>query len=129
LRLQQLLVGDPTAKILMLDTFNEVLLQCFSRKHKQLTSQYSKAAGNKPHPDFGNWLNHSQLAMVLPKGIQWFQEVHNNRVKADLAHAKIKGGKTKGKPTKPISYEKADKIVKRAKIAWAELISEWKKIL
>ncbi len=129
LRLQKLLVGDPTAKILMLDTFNEVLFQCFSRKHKQLTSHYSKAAGNKLHPDLGNWLNHPQLAMVLPKGIQWFKEVHNDRVKADLAHAKMKGGKANGKSTKPISYKKADNLIKRAKTAWAELISEWKKIL
>lgn len=129
LRLQKLFVGDPTARIMMLDTFNELLLQCFSQKHKQLTSHYSKAAGNKPHPDLGAWLDDPKLATALPKGIQWFKELHSNRVKADLAHAKMKGGKRKGKPTKPISYKKADNLIKRAKIAWAELILEWRKII
>ena len=106
-----------------------MLLQCFSRKHKQLTSHYFKAAGNKPHPDLGAWLDNPKLVMALPKGIQWFKGVHSNRVKGDLAHAKVKGIKRKGKPTKPISYKKTDNLIKRAKIAWAELILEWKKIL
>jgi hypothetical protein len=129
LRVQQLQVGDPGARVLMLDTFNEVLLQAFSRKHSSLSSAYSAAAGKAPHPDFGNWLNHPSLAAVLARGVVWFRNVHKTRVGADLAHAKLKGGSKKGTPTKPVSFKKANALMKRAPAAWAELILEWKKIL
>jgi hypothetical protein len=53
----------------MLDTFNEVLLEAFSRKYSFLTGAYSVAAGKAAHPAFGNWLNHPSLASVLPYGV------------------------------------------------------------
>jgi hypothetical protein len=129
LRLQQLQVGDPGARLLMLDTFNEVLLQAFSMAHLSLARAYSAAAGKKPHPDLGNWLNHPSLASVLPHGINWFKNVHDTRRGADLAHAKLMGGSKKGTSTKPVTFEKADLLMKKAPAAWAELILEWKKIL
>ena len=125
LRLQNLQVGDPSARIMMLDTFNEVLLQSFSKKHPNLTSKYSKAAGGKSHPNLGNWLNNPELAKILPKGIMWFKEVHKTRVKTDLAHARGE----KGAATKPVTFEKADKLMKNAPSALDELIKEWVKIL
>ena len=129
LRLQQLQVGDPGARILMLDTFNEVLLQAFSMAHFSMASAYVAAAGKKPHPDLGNWLNHPSLASVLPYGIKWFKNVHNTRRGADLAHAKLMGGRKKGISTKPVTFEEADMLMKKAPAAWAELLQEWKKIL
>lgn len=92
-------------------------------------SAYSKAAGKVSHPDFGNWLNHPLVATALPSGINWFGNVHKTRVGADLAHAKRKGLSKRGASTKPVTFEKADALMKRAPAARAELITEWKKTL
>jgi hypothetical protein len=129
LRLQQLQVGDPGARVLMLDTFNEVLLQAFSRAHFSLAGAYSAAAGKNPHPDFGNWLNHPLLAQVLPHASNWFRDVHNIRVSTDLAHAKLRGGSKKGASTQPVTFKTAETLMKKAVAAYAELLLEWKKIL
>jgi len=128
LRLQELQVGDPSARIMILDTFNEILLQAFSLKHPNLITAYSKAAAGS-HPDLGNWLNNPLLSKVLPKGIAWYKDVHNTRVAADLSHAKMKSGKKKGAPTKPVSFREAENLMKKSQAAWAELIIEWKKVL
>jgi len=127
LRLQQLAVVDPTSWVLMLDTFNEVLVKVFSLAHPATTAAYTKA--NPPklhHPDWGNWLTNSAIAKALPKGVAWLKEVHETRVKADLAHAK---GKKDGIATKPVSFTKRDKLRREAQVPWAELIVEWKKII
>jgi len=129
LRLQKFEVGDPSARILILDTFNEVFLQSFSKNHPVLASEYLKAAGNKPHPDLGNWLHNPNLANSLPKGITWFRDVHITRLEADLAHAKMKVRKRKGAATKPVTFNKANKLMKSAPKAWDELIKEWTKTL
>ena len=127
LRLQRLAVGDPSARILMLDTFNEALLQVFSRSHLTLAGPYTKAIPHKkPHPDYGAWLNQKDLEKVLVKHTQWYRDVHKARVECDLAHVKAKAT---GAHTRPISYDDARKIMKQAQFAWAELISEWKKIV
>lgn len=127
LRLQQLAVGDPTSWVLMLDTFNEVLVKAFSKLHPTTVAAYAKATPAKQHaPDWGNWLANPTIAKVLPKGIDWLKEVHETRVKADLAHAK---GKKSGIATKPISFGKRDKLRREAQVLWAELIIEWKKII
>jgi hypothetical protein len=47
-------------------------------------------------------------------------------VACDLAHAKAKRS---GKPTRPISFKRADKLMKGAQVAWAELIREFKDAL
>jgi hypothetical protein len=64
-----------------------------------------------------------------PHGINWFRNVHNIRVGADLAHAKLKGGSIRGASTKPVTFKVADTLMKKAPSAWAELILEGKKIL
>lgn len=126
LRLQQFEVGDPSAWVLILDTFNEVLLQNFSRRHPLLKTPFAAATPVKSaHPDYGNWLNHPALASVLPNAAKWFDDVHSVRVKADLAHAKSK----KGISTRPVSYRKKDSLQQSAQRCWAEIIREWKKIL
>jgi hypothetical protein len=126
LKLQQLLIGDPTTRITLLDTFNELLLQNFSAKHLLLSVPYAKAKGAAAVPDLGNWVNNGALTRQLPRGSKWFGDVHNARVTGELAHAK---GKKTGKTTRPISFKKADALMKGAQSAWAELITEWKKFL
>ncbi len=126
LRLQQLAVGDPSSWVLMLDTFNEVLGQAFSSAHPVTVAAYKKAIPPKQHhPAWGNWLTNPALAAVLPKGIGWLKDVHQTRVKADLAHAMTK----KGVATRPVSFAKRDKLRRGAQVPWAELIREWKEII
>jgi hypothetical protein len=110
----------------MLDTFNEVLIQNFSRRHALLAAAFASATPpGSSHPDYGNWLKHPKVATFLPRSIAWLQSVHDTRVKADLAHAKSK----KGKSTRPISYGARNKIRREAQAAWAELIRVWKTVV
>ena len=131
LRVQELKIGDPTSMILMPDTFNEVLVQAFSRMHSGLSSAYLLAAGPKAaNPDYGAWLNNlatsKKIVSPLPlKALKWFLDVHDARVKGDLAHAKSKNGKS----TKPISYKRAGTLFAGGKPAWQVLLIEWEKIL
>lgn len=124
-RLQRLLVGDPTARIMMLDTFNELLIQCFSRRHPSLASAYSRSAGRRPHPGYGAWLNHPALGTVLRVGTPWFQKVHDARVQGDLAHAKGRAGRYRGKHTRAISFRKAEQLQLGAVVPWRELVGAW----
>lgn len=129
LRLQQFAVGDPTSWVLMLDTFNEVLVKAFSVAHPSTNAAFRNLITPKQHaPDWGWWLGmpNAPIAKVLPKGITWLKEVHETRVKADLAHAK---SKKQGIPTRPVSFRKRDKLRRKAQVPWAELIVEWKKII
>jgi len=126
-RLQELLIGDPTARITLLDTFNELLIQNFSANHPTLEAAYAAATPPRAKvPDLGNWLNNATFVSRLPKASIWFRAVHHARVEGELAHAKAK--KT-GRPTRPISYRQAEKLMRGAQSAWAEIISEWRKIL
>jgi hypothetical protein len=121
LAFQRLLIGDPTARITLLDTFNELLLQNVSSRHPSLKAAYLKATGpNSKIPDLGNWLRNPTLTSQLPNASKWFLDVHKARVEGELAHAKAK---TTGKPTRPISFAQADKLLKGAQRAWAELMA------
>jgi Reverse transcriptase (RNA-dependent DNA polymerase) len=128
LRLQQLMIGDPSARVMILDTFNESLIQAFSTRHATLAAPYSACVRpGKTVPDYGAWLYHGNALLgVLPRATLWLRDVHKLRVKADLAHAKDQ--KT-GVHTRPISFREADAFFKRAQLSWAELIREWIKIL
>lgn len=126
LRLQEL---DPDARIMVLDTFNEALIQSFSRRHSALSPLFRAAAGGRAHPNYGSWLHNPALQSVLPRRVHWFRWVHKARVGSALAHAEHLKGPKKGLPTEPISRRKADKIMKNAPPAYAELLLAWKKIL
>ena len=127
LRLQKLMIGDLSARVMCLDTFNESLIQVFSAKHPALKADFAKCVKKgKVVPDFGAWLWHNSLKGALPKGHPWLADVHKLRVKVDLAHAKDQ--KT-GAHTRPVSFKAADALFKKAQHAWAELIREWIKIL
>ena len=126
LPLQELVIGDASSWVLMLDTFNEVLIQNFSLRHRLLAMAFSSATPTaSSHPDYGNWLKHPRLATVLPRSIGWLQDVHAARVKADLAHAKSR----KGRSTKPVSYGTRNRLKRGAQVAWAEIIRVWRTII
>lgn len=126
LRLQEFEIGDPSGWVCMLDTFNEVLVQNFSRSHAALKAAFARATPpTKANPDYGAWLNQNNLNAVIPASKVWFLEVHNTRVTADLAHAKS----GKGKSTRSVTYRQRERLLKRAPAAWAQLIKAWKRIL
>ena len=129
IELQKLLVGNPSARLLMLDTFNEILTQNFSLSHPLLRGPYLKAAGKNPQPDFGGWLLQPFISKVLLTAAPWFKTIHDARVGNELAHAKVKKGRQGGKPTKPIGFAEIERLMRPASAAWADLIREWKKIL
>jgi len=129
LHLQKLRVQDPTAQVMLLDTFNEMLVQAFSQRHPLLAKAYKKASGNDPNPNYGNWLNHLKLSKVLPNSTSWFIQVHNARYRADLSHAKSKKGSYSGKPTREITFDEAKYHWKKSNQSWQELFNEWAKII
>jgi hypothetical protein len=54
IRLQRFELGDPSAYVLILDTFNEALIQALSRKHRGLAAAFKAGAKNgRVLPDFG----------------------------------------------------------------------------
>jgi hypothetical protein len=129
IQLQKLLVGNPSARLLMLDTFNEILTQNFSVNHPALTSQYLAAAGKHAQPEWGNWLGQPFLSSVLATAAPWFKAVHDTRIGNELAHAKQKKGSAGGKPTKPIRFAEMERLMRPGPAAWADLMREWKQIL
>lgn len=128
LRLQQLMIRDPSARVMILDTFNESLIQAFSTRHPSLNAPYAACIKKgKAVPDYGRWLYEGNALLgILPRGTPWFRDVHKLRVKVDLAHAKDQ--KT-GVHTRAITFKEADTLLKRAQLAWAELIRAWISIL
>ena len=124
LRLQQLATGDPSARVMMLDVFNESLVQAFSTRHALLKGSYKACTRPKQAvPDYGSWLYYkNSLHGVLPNATPSLRDVHESRRKVDLAHARDR--KT-GMHTRAISFRDADKLFKKAQHSWAELIREW----
>ena len=122
LRVQTLRNGDQTARILIIDTFNDFLCQKFCSVHPSLSGPYKSAAGKKHHPDFGAWISQPQQAKLLPNANAWFVSIHDARIKSDLAHASQSAG---GKHTKPITRQQAEKLWAGAKVAYSELLQEW----
>jgi hypothetical protein len=128
-RLQHLRVIDPTAFVLMLDTFNEILIQAFSRCHAGLAPAFAAAAGKASIPDYGNWLGNGMLQKEIPVVVPWLSEVHKLRLAADLAHAKHKKGPKAGRPTTTISYDQVTKLMRGAREAWDGLIHAWQPLV
>jgi hypothetical protein len=128
IRLQALEGGDPTTWVMMLDTFNEVLIQGLSNLNPTLHAAFVAMAKKKGKavPDFGAWLRDRMLNCALPKSITWLQKVHAIRVKADLAHAKDQ--KT-GRPTRPVSFPIRDALRRGCQISWAEIIRAFHALL
>ncbi|GEM_PF-1649351 len=118
--------GNPSVLVTILDGFNDLLIQRFSRKHKALAKPFRKAAGKKAAiPDFGNWLRNPALIVALPKSCPIFLRCHEMRLKAEIAHATDK--KT-GQFTRPVSYRERDSIIRKLRIAYRELLGVWSSI-
>ncbi len=134
--LRMLELADPGAKVMLLDTFNEVLIQEISKKHPSLTVAYQSAAQNNKklackHPDFGNWLNNGTFKLFFVNGASIFLEIHGARLESDLAHGRHKvgtGPNAQVRLTKPISFERADALLRKCRIAWAELLSAFQSL-
>jgi hypothetical protein len=118
--------GNPSLLITLLDSFNDLLIQRFSREHKALKKAFRKAAGKKAKiPDFGSWLQDGSLTSALPKACPIFLECHRLRVRTEIAHA---SDKKTGRFTRPVSYYEKARITKKLKTAYVELLAEWTKI-
>jgi len=118
--------GSPSVLVTILDSFNDLLIQRLSRKHKGLRRSFRKAAGRRAAiPDFGNWLQNPALIATLPKSCPVFIRCHGMRKRAEIAHATDK--KT-GQFTRPISYREKDSMVKTLRGAYRELLYVWSTI-
>ena len=116
----------PDESVLMLDSFNESLVQAFSRSSPSLLSAFKKSAKkNNAQPDYGAWLNHGELSRAIPKALPWLRDVHTTRVSSQLGHSKNRGGGW----TAPISHSKRDQLWKSAPGAWARLLVAWRNLL
>jgi hypothetical protein len=130
LRVQQLKNGDQTARILIVDTFNDLLLQNFCPAHPQLAAAYRLATPpRKHHPDLGAWLGQKHLGTVAPIAAIWFKKVHDLRPQLDLAHATGSSGQYAGKHTKPIKRKEAETLMKDARFAWENLLRVWSPLI
>jgi hypothetical protein len=108
--------------VTVLDNFNDLLLQRFSRKLRALRLPFRKAAGKYAIPDYGSWLNHPSVAAALPNATPILINCHQLRLKADIAHATSK--KT-GKFTRAITYNEKDRIVRNLRAAYREWLTVW----
>jgi hypothetical protein len=114
--------GSPSILVTILDNFNDLLLQRFSMKHKNLKRPFKKAARKNKIPDYGLWLRHSAVPRLLPKSSPILMDCHDLRVRADIAHATQKKS---GQFTRPVSYYEKDGLLKQMKTAYGELLSVW----
>ena len=130
LRMQKLSGGDPSARITMVDSFNDLLTQFFCRAHPILSPPYRRATRpNWDHPDIGAWLNQTDMAQVVPISSAWFKQVHDARLAVDLAHAVKQSGPHRGQFTKPISHRDASVLMAGQRRAYAELFNEWRRVI
>ena len=81
LRLQQFMIGDPSARVMMLDTFNENLIQAFSVRHLALKPHFASCIKfGKVVPDYGYWLHYKNaLVGSLPRATPWLKAVQTAR--------------------------------------------------
>jgi len=114
--------GNPSILITVLDSFNDLLLQRLSMKHKALKKPFLKVAGKYKIPDYGVWLKHPMIGALLPKCSSILIDCHDLRIRADVAHATHKKS---GRFTRPVSYHEKTKLIKRMKIAYNELLNLW----
>jgi hypothetical protein len=129
LRMQKLTGGDPSARVAIVDSFNDLLIQFFSRVHPALMHAYQRATRpNYDHPDMGAWLNQADMARVVPTSTAWFKRVHEARLTL-VAHAVKQSGPNRGQFTKPISHNDAGTLMAGQRQAYSELLREWRKVL
>ena len=117
--------GNPSLLITALDSFNDLLIQRFSTKHRKLNKAFRRAAGKNKIPNYANWLSSVALQTALPNTCPLLLACHRLRVLAHIAHATQQ--KT-GRFTRPISYKESQKMVKQLRMAYRELLNEWTRL-
>ena len=118
--------GSPSILVTTLDSFNDFLVQRFSRAHKRLKGPFRKAAGKKAKiPDFGTWLTNPALIAPLPNARPGF--VGLSSVESESRNCAATNKRT-GQFTRPVSYLEKDPIVARLRTAYFELLTEWARI-
>jgi hypothetical protein len=125
-QLEGLWEGNPGVLVIALDSFNDFLVQAFSAADPRLCLPFARAAGNNAVPQFGNWLRNGALVRVLPRAAGRFLECHEARLEAELTHARqIRTGRL----TRQIKYSETNKIKRRLRQAYVDLVSEWQLLL
>jgi hypothetical protein len=114
--------GNPSIFVTVLDSFNDLLVQRLSLKHKTLRKPFRKAAGKYKIPDYGAWLKHSVVGATLSKSSPILIDAHDLRIRADIAHAT---DKKSGRFTRPVSYREKARLIKRLRTAYNELLTVW----
>jgi Reverse transcriptase (RNA-dependent DNA polymerase) len=117
--------GSPSLMVTVIDNFNDLLLQRFSRRHPNLRLAFRRASGRHAIPDYGSWINHPAVVALLPRANPILVECHNLRLKAEIAHSTQK--KT-GKFTRAVTYKEREKLVLKLRLAYLEWLAEWAKI-
>jgi hypothetical protein len=118
--------GNPSLLVTFIDSFNDLLIQRFSRKHSRLKRPFKLAAGrNRKVPDYGNWVRNPALTNLLQVACPILLDCHDLRIKAEIAHATQQ--KT-GQFTRPISYRECQRMLKRLRAAYRELLTTLSKL-
>lgn len=117
--------GDPSVTITVLDNFNDLLLQRFSRKHRSLRKPFRLAAGKNAIPDYGAWLHNPAVAAILPNATPILTRCHELRLRAEIAHATMK--KT-GRFTRAVTYAEKNEMAGKLRLCYSEWIRKWTKI-
>lgn len=106
---------DPTAWVLIIDTFNDLLLEALFN-HDNSLGTYT--VGN-----IGSILNNnSNFAIAYPEFYVLVKAIHEKRLEADLSHAQTK---RTGKKTKPIKHSYIKKINYKLYNGYRELRIKW----
>ena len=117
--------GNPSVMVTVLDNFNDLLLQRFSRRHSALRPAFRRAAGKNAVPDYGAWLRHPVVGATLPKATPILVRCHELRLKAEIAHSTMK---RTGKFTRAVTYREKNEIVHNLKVSYLEWLMEWRKL-
>jgi hypothetical protein len=111
--------GNPSVFVTALDSFNDLLIQRLSLKHKLLRKPFRNLAGRNKIPNYGKWLVNGTLKSVLPKANLILKECHDLRVRAEFAHAtQVRTGRF----TRPVSYREQARLLRTLKPAYVELL-------
>ncbi|MEX2375916.1 MAG: reverse transcriptase domain-containing protein [Dehalococcoidia bacterium] len=124
LRFQDPALSDPSARILALNVFNELLVRRFSAAHPTLSAAYQLASAGGI-PDYGSWVRNGPFLQALRAGGGWFQRVHLLSRESELPHAQISRGARAGQRTRPVRQRQLRQLLRDATTAWTDLIHQW----
>ena len=121
--------GDPSTRVNLLDTFNDLLIHHFSLQHSQLVTAYNAVAGHRGKPDYGAWLYDQRFTATLPRGRRWFIDVHDLRQESYLSHPSRRRRGRPSTPIRPIDWPEINGLMLRAATAYGELLTACKALI